>query len=216
MARGNFYTETGYFRSTTLPTFPYTIAGWFYLPASMTSGAVAGVQDEGGSRDMTGVFATGAGPVVFQAYELNGGGTGGSVATATSNLNSLAWNHFCGVFDGDASRTIYFNGGNSATNTTNNGANQSLYDSIILGGRNIGGSQYVDGYLAEMGVWDVALSADDIASLAKGFSCHLVRQDALLHHIPGVRSDIFPVGDMAATDPIGTFPHPPIIGALPA
>lgn len=212
MARGNFSSDAEWFRTTTLPSFPYTISGWAYCAGL---GSLVILQDEGGALDATGVALT-TGNIVT-AYELNAGAVSGSGAVTSTSTSLNAWFHFAGVFSGDASRDAFLNGGGKGSNTVNNGADQSLYDSLIVGGRNIAApGERLNGYLAEVGIWDVALSDAEIASLGKGFSCHLIRAASLIHHMPLVRGGQDFRGNLAETGTIGVFSHPPIIGAIAA
>ncbi len=47
---------------------------------------------------------------------------------------------------------------------------------------------YMNGLLAEVGIWNVALTAEEIASLAKGMTCDKVRPQSLVFYAPLVRN----------------------------
>ena len=56
------------------------------------------------------------------------------------------------------------------------------------------GARYVNGYggysnalIAEVGIWNVALTADEVASLAKGMTCDKIRPQSLVFYAPLVR-----------------------------
>ena len=49
-------------------------------------------------------------------------------------------------------------------------------------------SLFHDGKLAEVGIWNVALTAAEIASLAKGMTCDKVRPQSLVFYAPLVRN----------------------------
>ncbi len=46
---------------------------------------------------------------------------------------------------------------------------------------------YFDGDIAEVGIWNVALTAAEIASLADGFTCDRVRPQSLVFYAPLIR-----------------------------
>ena len=46
----------------------------------------------------------------------------------------------------------------------------------------------MNGLIAEVGIWNVALTAAEIASLAKGMTCDKVRPSALVFYAPLIRS----------------------------
>lgn len=208
MARGNFNSASSYFTSTTIPVFPFTVSGWAKVAGTS---ALVSVDDTGGSLDGLGVYySSGSG---LWAHELNNGLASGATAIS-SDPGTGVWFHFCGVFVGDSERYSYVNGGNKASNTTNNGSDQSLYDTLTVGGRNLSGAEYFNGELAEVGIWNVALSDAEISSLGKGFACPHVRPGSLINHIPMVRGSQDVVGDLTETGTAGVASHPPIIGAI--
>ena len=46
---------------------------------------------------------------------------------------------------------------------------------------------FLDGRLAEVGIWNAALTAAEIASLAKGMTCDKIRPQNLVFYAPLVR-----------------------------
>jgi hypothetical protein len=48
-------------------------------------------------------------------------------------------------------------------------------------------ASYEDGRIAEVGIWNAALTAAEIASLAKGMTCDKVRPESLVFYAPLVR-----------------------------
>ena len=59
---------------------------------------------------------------------------------------------------------------------------------------------YFNGQIAEVGVWNVALNAAEIASLAKGMTCDKVRPDSLVFYAPLVRNLIDYSGGLTITN----------------
>ena len=82
----------------------------------------------------------------------------------------------------------YFNG-NVGTTEARDGVSVSGINRILIGARTSEGTigQYHGGQLAEVGIWNVALTAAEIASLAKGMTCDKVRPQSLVFYAPLIR-----------------------------
>jgi hypothetical protein len=171
--------------STPLIGTPVTIACNFYRKTN-TSGNVLFAIDNG-TNAATGitVMSLPSASNVLLATSNDGSGPRSAQTTATYQLNT--WNHACGVFSNTSNRTVYLNGGNNVTNTvTSNVTNQS---NISIGARYIGGvvGLFADILIAEVGIWNVALTAAEVASLADGMTCDKVRPQSLVFYAPLVR-----------------------------
>jgi len=78
------------------------------------------------------------------------------------------------------------NGGNSVTGGT---SRTPTINETLIGARrlsNIVGS-YFNGKIAEVGIWNAALTAQEVASLAKGMTCEKIRPQSLVFYVPLVR-----------------------------
>jgi hypothetical protein len=106
----------------------------------------------------------------------------GANASSTAAYSATTWNHVTGVFASAASRTVYLDGGNNATNTTSRTPTGVNAVEIIPG---IGTGVNTD--VAEVGIWDATLTADEIVSLSKGFKPFRVRPQSLVFYSPLVR-----------------------------
>jgi hypothetical protein len=117
----------------------------------------------------------------------------GGASTASQYLGSPSagvWFHYAGVFTSTTSRTPFFNGSAGATNTTLIN-HPTLPDSTSISGFFDGISsisQRCDGKIAEVGIWDAALTAAEVASLAKGMTCDKIRPQSLVFYAPLVRN----------------------------
>jgi hypothetical protein len=119
------------------------------------------------------------------------GGTGGTYSANT-------WIHLCGVFTSVSSRSLYVNGSFINTNTNTVGSSNS-YTRITIGGNHIQ-TFFTNGNIAEVGVWNVSLTAEEIASLSKGFACSSVRPQSLVFYAPLVRDLIDAKGGLTITN----------------
>jgi len=106
------------------------------------------------------------------------------IAESTIGFTPNQWHHVCGVFTNANSRTIYLDGGNSATD--NNACNVTDIDSISAGTFlwNGGFNNPFDGAVAECAIWNVALTASEAIMLAAGFCPLMIRPGSLLCYYP--------------------------------
>ena len=153
---------------------PCTMAAWAYL------------DNVAGPRDIVSVSSKTA----LAVLRLNVN-TGGQYRIADQgNVNAVAnggtvsanvWNHYAGVFVSGSSRTPYTNGVAGAENTTTVAAITPTFTNI---GAFYAGTataiQFMDGLIAEVGIWNAALTASEIASLAKGMTCDKIRPQSLV------------------------------------
>lgn len=120
--------------------------------------------------------------------------TSGTVSAVTSTaISANTWFHACAVFTSATSRGAYLNGGGKGSNTTSRSPTGIDRTAIgVLFGSSV--SQPFGpagtGDLAEVAVWNIALSDADVAALATGVSPLLIHPEALVGYWPllGVNS----------------------------
>ena len=117
---------------------------------------------------------------------------------ANSLLTLDVWSHILLTWDGSntaANVHIYLNGSEVTYQTTINGATLSTdADQPLFIGAQPGGVRDWNGSIAEVGIWNVILSAGEITSLAKGASSATVRTAAQ-------RPFYAPIWGVASTEP---------------
>ena len=197
MAYGFTAASSQFLRATSLAslTFPFTISCQFN-PTNITQNMVlAAISDSTGANRAVMVLggALAGDPI---RIDVLGGGAADSTAAFTAN----AWQHACGVWTSTTSRTVYLNGGNSSTSTVS--VVQQITDRVIIGMRTSSSVNglFMDGLIAEVGIWNAALTAAEIASLAKGMTCDKIRPQNLVFHAPLVRDLIDAKGGRAITN----------------
>ena len=159
---------------------PCTMAVWAYLDKVILP------------RDLVSVSSKTA----LAVLRLNVNGTQFRIADQ-GNVNAVAnggtvsanvWNHYAGVFVSGSSRTPYTNGVAGAENTTTVAAITPTFTNI---GAFYAGTataiQFMDGLIAEVGIWNAALTVAEIASLSKGMICDKIRPQSLVFYAPLVR-----------------------------
>lgn len=172
-------------RATSAPVTaaPLTIACWFNQTTSAAQ-LLASVGVNGGV-DRFQIFTSGTTSVAVAATVI--GGAAIAQATIAGVPTAGQWHHAAGVFDSSTSRTSYWNGAAGTPNTTS--ATPSGVNSIVIGARyNTTLGAYFGGAIAEVGIWNAALTADEIASLANGFNPKLIRPSARRFYAPLVRN----------------------------
>jgi hypothetical protein len=167
---------------------PITMACWFYSSSTTASQTLLSIGNTTGDFRGPRLIAEGAaaGDPIRADYTV---GSANGIARTTSGYSQNIWHHACGVYESTASRTAYLDGGSSATNTAS--VTEALVvNTLTVGGRFLGGSigLFAVGRIAEVGIWNVALTADEIASLADGMTCDKVRPQSLVFYAPLVRS----------------------------
>jgi hypothetical protein len=174
--------------STPVTTFPCTLACWFKITTTTTANVLVSLQETNGqSRLQLGVNGTTTPKRAVQAAVINSSGTVGIVGVNETTYLANTWYHSCGVFSSASVVNAYLDGnigiltGSSAITPT--GINQ-----VLIGARfatSLG--QFHDGVIAEVGIWNAALTAAEIASLAKGMTPDKIRPQNLVFYAPLVR-----------------------------
>jgi hypothetical protein len=176
--------------ATTLAPPPVTIAAWFFQ-SSLATGVIASVSPANANYLGLAILATGQ----VRAVDTRGGDT-----DTTATVSAGAWNHGCAVHASDSSRTAYANAAGTTNSSTVSGAISS--PSVFVGARRFNGviGTYYTGLIAEVGIWNVALTAAEIASLADGMTCDKVRPQSLVFYAPLVRDLIDVKGGLTITN----------------
>lgn len=166
--------------SAPVTAVPLTIVAWFKLTASGGGGSICAVGDATAHCRLS--VATG------QVQALCTGSVTAN-ATTSGSASGGVWAHGAAVFSGTASRTAYLNGTASTPNTVS--VTQNTFNEILIGARRLTTlGQYFGGDIAEVGIWNAVLTADEIASLAKGFPCRMIKPQNLAFYAPLVRNII--------------------------
>lgn len=176
-----------FLENTAPPTFafPITIAAWLRPADSTTGQAAVSLSTSAGTARLQLACAGNVAGDPIRAASFNSAGTN-QVASTTSGYTTSGWHHGCAVFTSTTSRTAYIDGGNSATNTTANDPSIGSINRIRIGNAINAGTNaaHYTGGVADVGIWSVALDADEVAALAKGVCPLLIRPSALIAYYP--------------------------------
>jgi hypothetical protein len=125
------------------------------------------------------------------------------------------WNHCVGVFASTTSLTAYLNGvaGTEKTDVTS----ASGMNELRMGQYAGSWSRPLDGLLAEVGIWNVALTAGEISQLADGYTALSVRPESLESYYPMVRdyNDVMGNNTITPNNTVIYDVHPRIIEDVP-
>lgn len=160
--------------SAVVTAAPLTIAAWFYATA-MGNQDVASIGDTAGDGNYFRLNLRSVGGIEAWANSAK--------AITSSNWAQNVWSHACGVFTTSTSRAAFLNGASKGTDTTS--ATPAGLDSTSIGRLvRLNPTVFFSGRIAEVGVWNAALSDDEVASLAKGYSPALIRPMSLVAYWP--------------------------------
>lgn len=206
-----------YSSSAVVTAAPITMACW-YKKDSHPDGnfhVVMGINSTGAPENGWILFVDNSDVLNFQTLDDGSGST-----AQQSGSGGSGWHHACGVSSGASSRFAYRDGSAGTENTgtqtpTTAGLNRTSLGNYYyaLGGNWSGINQTQS--VAEGAVWNVALTADEITSLARGYSPMLIRPSALVWYVPAVRTLIDLKGNAISGANSGIVDHPPILNYKP-
>ena len=177
--------QSYYSASTPVTAVPLTIACWMNKPATNTAGVIVGTFRNTGS-DWYGFYLYASSTAKVNASAANNNVF--AEAQSTTSYSANTWHHVCGVYSSNTSRTIYLDGAGSATNTTS--LTPTLIDIVSIAAARKSGfvDNYLNGSLAEVAIWNAALTEPEVKSLSAGMSPKLVRPQSLVLYVPLIRS----------------------------
>ncbi len=197
---------------------PLTFSVWAYPDASQShSPLFVGDKDVGSERAYLSLRVT----TDVLRYSFQGGGGNPTIETANAaTLN--AWNHCFGRSAASDDHEVILNGDLGNAGTSSFDVTVADWDRTTIGRLGDSTPNFAfSGRLAEVAIWDVALSDDEAVMLSLGFSPLFVRPQGLVLYAPLVRDIIDRVGGLALADTNGTtvadhlaaiYPAAPFIG----
>jgi hypothetical protein len=175
MARTFNPTGSKYSQRTGCPVSapPYTLACWANPTASNT-GALVGFASSNGLTVEQMFFNATSTKLYFSGAS--------SIAGPAMTLNT--WQHCAAVLSSTTSVAIYVNGGTAITGNPSTGAGYNFTGVGCWYESTDGPSNIFTGSIAEVGIWNVALTAAEIAALATGVQPRYVRPGSLVAYYP--------------------------------
>lgn len=158
---------------------PLTVSAWV-KETTQVVGVIFWLGDKDVTNERYQLYLGAGSGNKLSCFAQDAGASGESVTTAASTAG--VWAHCAGVWASETSRTAYLNGVAATTNTT--AVSVSGIDAVALGYNKGSAAAYLNAAVAEVGVWNVALTADEIAALSKGVSPLLIRPTSLIAYWP--------------------------------
>jgi hypothetical protein len=154
---------------------------------------------ETGTNQRSYALATNSSGQVFFIVSNNGIGALNATGSTAVGTN---WRHVAGVYTPSTKLEAFLDGASNGSNTT------SIYASIHSGSAPLAvgmvsfsaANNCWDGLIAEAAVYNAALTAAEIASLAKGMTCDKIRPQNLVFYAPLVRDLNDQKGGLAITN----------------
>lgn len=173
---------------------PITISVWFYKQSTTNNGRLISL-NVSASVDRLTITPTSA-----QIVQVTSFTSGGSTAANSATYNLNAWNHVAGVYSSPTSRSAYMNGSGPVTNTSTSFAVSP--NLLNIGAGIISGSPagFGDAIIADVGIWNAALTTGEIIALSKGISCGQVRPQSIVFHAPLIRDLVDVRGGLSLTN----------------
>jgi hypothetical protein len=204
------------FASDFIGAYPYSVSAWFN---SDTIGANQSIFSVGQGDPGTTYHAlqaaggVGSDPIRFIRYD----GSGHSAVTSTG-YSQDTWHHAACVVASATSTAAFIDGGSKGTDSDNI-AYDGSFDEITIGVNARSRSAYMDGSVAELAIWNIALDDAEVAMLAAGIISLRVRPQNLIAWLPLWRDeDEDYVGNRSFTannSPTIDEHYPPIIRLSP-
>jgi hypothetical protein len=158
---------------------PLTIACWFQLSVTTLENVLVSLSDGTATNQfyLAASGGTGGDPVRFITQAT----TANNAATSTG-YSANTWHHACGIEASATSRAAYIDGGSKGTNTTSR--TPAGIDRVNFCVNGAGTTTNSSKTLAEVGIWNVALTDAEVATLAAGVSPRLMRPANLVFYAP--------------------------------
>lgn len=168
---------------------PITMACWFKTTDMDNNQALICIVDNSGGGEFFRLLLRGAeagDPVTAQAR----GGPGGDPVDTSSGYSSGVWHHACAVFVNSTERHVYIDGGSKVSDNDNSGNPGSL-DRTAIGflDRADVSTGFMNGSIAEVGIWGSALTDSQVGILADGYSPLSLLPFDLRVYLPLIRDD---------------------------
>lgn len=193
---------------------PYTISCWFNTDDLANDQYIVNISDKDAVDNQSGLFAyvsQANDPLAAVSYDA-----GGANVALQIGITANTWHHGAGVWAANNDRAVFLNGNKGTDNNARNVANQDR-TSIGRAGDSTP-SYYMSGAVAEVGIWNVALTDDEVDILAAGYSPLFVRPQSLVFYMPLVRDndeDIVGGLSLTAVNTPTIVSHPPVTYPAP-
>ena len=175
---------------------PMTISCFFQIPTWPTNMAIVTVGESGGTHKNQ-IWTP-----AFRRHATNSVGplTSSGNSTGNSSIPNNVWQHIVGVFESRTSRRMSVNGGTFASAVVDVGVQNALNEIRIGADWNTTLGNFFGGDIAEIGVWNVALTQQECTALARGMTCDKIRPQSRVFLAPHLRDLTHQKGGLTITN----------------
>jgi hypothetical protein len=149
------------------------------------------------------ILAISTSGTLISRFSRDGTVAGGVTGRDSSGVISTSWSHLATTWIPNQYPNIYINGildnGIVSGPSTNTAIHNSTAN-LTIGANSATDNSFYGGDIAEVGIWKVALSADEIASLGDGVTNSLVRPQSLVFYAPLIRDLVDTHGGLSITN----------------
>jgi hypothetical protein len=160
--------------------YPYTVAHWFNITTL-----------SGSNQSMFGLYPSGSTTLNNVGTAINGAANKAQIFVSDSGgsfdaidigsaLSAGTWHHIAHAGILDNSRIGYLDGSGTPTSVARALGTQNTFQ---IGGFE-GGAGNLDGLIAELAIWNVALTQGEVSALAAGVQAYRVRRSSLVGYWP--------------------------------
>ena len=175
---------TEFLNTTTQPITdePLSLAAWFNSESATLQQFILGVITSGTFNHSWWIEANGG--LAGDPVRAGSRATASALSATGTGYTTGTWHHAAGTFASNTNRLAYIDGAAGTANTTNQAITAGDQVRVALAGD---ATLRFAGAIAEPAVWNVELTAAEIAVLARGYSPLFVRPQALVFYAPLVR-----------------------------
>lgn len=187
---------------------PVCVSAFFRATSSAATQMIFSLNDTGSDNNRFNLYLRTTGNVAVNVRTTNSSIVESSTAYSTADV----WEH-AGMACASTTSRFALHQGVKGTEDTGSQSVSGIDGSAIGCSRQASNTNFFDGALAQIGVWNADLDDDEWLALADGVSPLLIRPQSLVSYVPligGVNTDY--VADRAWTDqgtPAATADHPP-------
>lgn len=174
-----------YINNGILTAAPISVSGWARTDADVTvCPFYLGDKDTNNEYFCLIAYDVAGGNIIRALTRSVAGGV--TFADSSTTITQGTWFHFLAVFAAANDRRVYLNGGGKGTDNGNvTPAGVDRFAIGVFAQPSIG--YYMSGDIAEVAIWNTALTDDDALVLAEGISPLLVKSQSLVGYWPLIR-----------------------------
>lgn len=175
--------EYEYLNQAPVSTTPFTMAAWFNPVDLDSTQGILCIANSSVTNHYWMLLADcgqAGDPMQIRACA---GGTVRYARTSNGITGSGEWQHVCGIFTSPTNRVVVLNGDWANRGISTLSCSPSGVDNFGVGARVTSSPGWTfDGKIAEVAIWNAALTEGEIAILAKGYSSLFVRPQNLVEY----------------------------------